>query len=201
MASFESCIYRAITLQPGESFTLPPGAEIVSATDANSLTSTCTIPDNLEELECYIFVLMGAVDSFNANLRAVWETNGSIGPNAFIQSITLGGITYDLDPDISGDDRGKFDVGTLAARITSSTALSSLMFDLGTSNTYDYPRGGVATLCFKTIPSVAAETYLTLTTFLLNVGSPAPQTTVRVYAQKLSDYEGVGGTCSCSSSI
>jgi hypothetical protein len=190
-----NCIYRSVSLQAGESFTLPPGAEIVSATDINAITSTCPIPDNLESLECYIIVLLANVD--NLTQTYVWEGCGN-DCNAYMTSITVGGVTYTFPSAFTADDRGKFDVGGVASYIASTPAISGMMLSLGTNNDYDYPRGGVATLCFKTTPSIAAETYLTLTTSLLGLGTPEPVTTVRVYAQKLSDYSGGAGTCACA---
>lgn len=192
-----NCIYRSVTLQAGESFTLPPGGEIVSATDLNSITSTCPLPDNLEELECYIFVLAANVDNLSATY--VWEGCGA-DCNAYMSNLTVGGITYTFPTALTADDRGKFDVSGLSAYITGNQSLNGLMLNLGTSTDYAYPNGGVATLCFKTTPSVAQETYLTLSTGVFGIGSPVPISTVRVYAQKLSDYGGGSGTCSCAAS-
>ena len=52
MAS-QNCIYKAVTMKAGEVFVLPPGAELISVTDANAVTSSCS--DNLPEaeLKCY----------------------------------------------------------------------------------------------------------------------------------------------------
>ena len=47
-----NCIYRAVTLQAGESFVLPPGAELLGVSDIGNITSTCNT-DNLEEALCY----------------------------------------------------------------------------------------------------------------------------------------------------
>ena len=201
-----NCIYRSVNLQAGESFTLPPGAEIVSATDINAITSTCPIPDNLESLECYVFVVM-ATHNFTDGATRVWMgANNSGDSNAFIVTITVGGVTYDLSPDIYADSNGVFDVGQLAAAISSNPSINGMMLSLGVAADYDGPplggawRGGVASLCFKTTASIAAETYITLTSTLFGLGSPEPVTTVRAYAQKLSDYSGEGGAgiCTCA---
>lgn len=52
-----SCTYQSVTLQTGDSFVLPPGATLISATDPNLLTSEngCADKDlaNLATVECY----------------------------------------------------------------------------------------------------------------------------------------------------
>ena len=52
MATTQNCIYKSVTLAAGEQFTLPPGAEIISATDINSFTSTCPKPTTLDTFVC-----------------------------------------------------------------------------------------------------------------------------------------------------
>jgi hypothetical protein len=194
-----NCIYRSVSLQVGESFTLPPGAEIVSATDLNSITSTCPLPDNLEALECYIFVLLAA-DPISSG-RGVWSGGSSGDENAFILTLTVGGVTYNI-PDIPADSNGIFDVGQLASVIASNPSINGMMLSLGVASGSDpaSTRGGVGTLCFKTTPSIAADTYLQLNTSLFNVGTPEPTTLVRLYPKKLSDYAGGVGTCTCAAS-
>jgi hypothetical protein len=194
MASVQTCVTKSITLQPGEPFNLPAGAEIISATDINSLSSTCPLPSDLEELECYIFVLAANVDNVTGTI--VWE--GCPDCNAYMPSITVGGTTYTFPSAFTADDRGKFDVAGLAAYIASNSSINGVMLNVGIDNDYDFPRGGVATLCFQTPPSVAAETYVTLYTQVIGLGLPAPTSVVRVYARKLSEYTGGAGTCACS---
>lgn len=36
-----NCIYKSVTLTAGETFVLPPGAELISASDSNAITNSC----------------------------------------------------------------------------------------------------------------------------------------------------------------
>ena len=48
-----NCIYKSVVLSPGETFVLPPGAELISASDPTAITNSCgdTIP--ITETKCY----------------------------------------------------------------------------------------------------------------------------------------------------
>lgn len=50
----ETCIYKSITLQAGEVFSLPPNAELLYVSDTDNVISSC---DDLPEIEtqCYVF--------------------------------------------------------------------------------------------------------------------------------------------------
>lgn len=52
MANIQTSLTKAVKLEAGEPFTLPPGAQLIAATNAAGLESTCELPD-LEQLECY----------------------------------------------------------------------------------------------------------------------------------------------------
>lgn len=191
-------IYRSVTLAPGEQFNLPPGAELLGATTISDITSTCPLPSNLEELDCYLFSMLANVENLDATY--VWEGCGG-DCNAYLESITVAGITYPISPALTADDRGKFDVAGLASFISTNASISGVLLNISGSTDYDYPRGGAATLCFKTFPSVAQDTYVTLATYLQGLGTPTPSTKVRVYAQLRSDYIAGGtpaATCNCS---
>lgn len=49
-----TCVYNTVSVNPGTSFILPPGASIISVSDVNSVTSECADLTNLETPECYI---------------------------------------------------------------------------------------------------------------------------------------------------
>lgn len=56
IAPSSSCIYKTVTLAVGETFTLPPGAEIVASTGGlESFTSTCPKPTELVPFVRYCF--------------------------------------------------------------------------------------------------------------------------------------------------
>lgn len=51
MAAIPTCVIKSVTLAAGESYVLPPGAQLIGATHLN-FTSTCEIP-TLETTQCY----------------------------------------------------------------------------------------------------------------------------------------------------
>lgn len=53
MAATTPCIYKSVTLQAGETFVLPPGAELISASSATAITSSCGDDIPVEETKCY----------------------------------------------------------------------------------------------------------------------------------------------------
>lgn len=58
------CTYQSISLQPGESFVLPPGAILIGATDSGQLSSAndCLDTANLEQRACY-FIEISQTDN------------------------------------------------------------------------------------------------------------------------------------------
>lgn len=77
-----ACIIKSVTLAEGETFVLPPGAELIGATDPGAITSVndCAPTDNLQTLACYTCIIgVGAEDG---NASQLWEaepTGGSGG--------------------------------------------------------------------------------------------------------------------------
>jgi hypothetical protein len=53
MAAETPCIYKSVTMSAGETFVLPPGAEIISVSDLGAITNSCPDPLPTEELSCY----------------------------------------------------------------------------------------------------------------------------------------------------
>jgi hypothetical protein len=83
-----TCIYKTVTLQNGEKYVLPSGAEIVSATNPSLITSACANLDNLENLQCFTCVL-GAAGA-DGNNGQLWEAkdSGSNNGAVFITGIS-----------------------------------------------------------------------------------------------------------------
>ena len=84
-------VYKTITLQPGESFTLPPGAELVAADDATSITSVndCAPTDDLEEYVCCA-VTIAETKEINRQALYYYEI--------FLQGIRIGEVNYPFTP-------------------------------------------------------------------------------------------------------
>jgi hypothetical protein len=197
MATPTPCAIRSITLQAGESYVLPPGAEIISATDVTLIQSNndCANLDNVEDLNCYIFVLIGGKNEGSDSNP--WQTDAETRVN----SLTVGQIIYSNVTAGMGD-AGNYFTDQLASIISADQNLNGILLDptsawaVDTETSPDNTRGAVATLCFKTVPSLAAEMYLTIQTRLAATPSPT-FAFAKVYPILYTDYTGVG-KCSCT---
>lgn len=189
---------KAITLAPGESYVLPPGADVLSVSVPGVVTAEkgCTDLENLEELTCYIFVLVGHRENGLVTQTFPWET-----PNASIIGITVNGINYPLTTTM--DSAGRFDVGAVGVWINNNPTLQGLFIDisvasaLGDNGGLAINRGAVTTMCFKTIPSVAKDMYLNVGTVLPNTVNGAATEDWRVYPVLYAEYTG-DGKCACT---
>ena len=189
MASFETCTYHTITLQPGEQFSLPPGATLLSVTDVGAITSTCDIPP-LESLACYIIPVYAA-DEVGCG-TGVWEG----GDNASLLGISVAGVYYEFPSPIPATSSGAFYTNLVSDFITSNSTLSGLLLDpTHDADADDACRGGAATVCFKTIPSIAPTIYIQLSTSLVSPSNVGMDT--RAYAIPYADFTGTA-KCACS---
>lgn len=145
----ENCVIKSVTLAPNEPFNLPAGAEILSATDINSLSSTCPLPTNLEEPACYAIQIQESIsDGGDAAYNDV-----------IITGVTVSGIHYPFPTNINPPNN----TGTPTSLINDfidrldQVGLGGLLTDWsGYQN--DIPNTGdaamVTLLCFKTPPSI-----------------------------------------------
>lgn len=191
-----ACAYRSITLQAGESYVLPPGAEIISATDPTLIESVndCANLDNIEELQCYIFVLIGGKNLGLYTPTVPWQS----GSETQVNSLTVGQIVYSNVSATMGD-AGDYFTSSLASIINADQNLNGILLDV-TSQWQDddgSDRGAVATLCFKTVPSLASQMYLTIQTRLIDTPPVETRAYAKVYPIPWDDYTGYG-KCSCS---
>lgn len=151
MASQSNCKYASITLNEGDQFTLPPGAVIIAATDTSAFTSTCPVPDNLENYACYISYFFAT------------EADGSA--NDICQDVCIYGIHINGEDigfseckavnkyDCSGCDMGPWLQNELNTMAGGSYNGIFKNFDVYCS--YDSGRGAVCAVNFKTLPSIA----------------------------------------------
>jgi hypothetical protein len=197
MASIQNCVYQSVTLQPGEPFNLPSGAEIISATDINSLSSTCPLPTDLEESECYIVSFIAReVDG----TRPPYQGGSASDKTFYIRGMVVNDIFYPFGGSggIVPDASGIFPVNDIVPYISANTTLNSLLTNFGSGSHFEGGAdGAVSTLCFKTIPSVAQGMYFILNTFIIGAGTPEPVTTLRVYPETRSSFGPTAGTCNC----
>lgn len=78
---------QTITLQPGESFVLPSGAQIIYTSDPENLQSDCAEIPNTEYACGYFFIVLDADNN----------DNHSMDMNTRYVSIKIGNITYTID--------------------------------------------------------------------------------------------------------
>lgn len=147
--------YLSVTLQAGNKFILPPGATIVGVSDITKIQSDCADLSQVEELECYIISINAADDQDSQS--PAWSNDTTT-----LDGIYVGGIFYDFGiPKGSWiGDGGDVRTDNLANWINTHPVLSNLLTCTGYSYGEDpgggQERGGVGTICFKTIPSLAS---------------------------------------------
>lgn len=89
-----NCIYKTVTLQAGEKFVLPPGAEIVSVSDTGAVESDCTADLPEAEMKCY---------------RIRWVTNvDTEGPLLYIGGFVTGGVVIPARNNAWDDEESAF---------------------------------------------------------------------------------------------
>lgn len=185
MATQEICTYKSVTLQPGEVFTLPPGATLVSATDVNAITSTCAIP-TLETLECYCLRVIiqndtgGATEPFQYN--AV-KTNG----------LWVGETFYPW-ADGDGTIQNFSDIQDhMFEWMAAMPSIGGLFSGFCQTNQSEGSYGDGFTLCFKTIPSIGNNLKLEYQTYD-HMQGPS-NLVVLIPAEKYADTP--GSKCGC----
>ena len=188
------CIYRSIALAAGESFVLPPGAELIGATDSTQLSSEndCANLDNVETPECYCFQIVcteeggGTTPVFkedNVSITGLYvaSTNTSY-PFTIANPTTIQSIYY-----------------TGEAALQSTQTIGGLITN--TCKAYDSDssgdRGQVVTLCFKTLPSIGDYLFLKAQTGALL--TPDFTAYYDIPAQKYADT--IGTKCECTDSL
>lgn len=195
-----SCIIKSVTLAAGESYVLPPGAELIAASNTNLITVSpveCTPTDNLETFTCYIFAMVGHANNQYVG-SAAWTDETSR-----INEFHVGGVINPID--VHMNSKGVWDVLALRSWMITNPAVSGLFLDITTSaGSSEYllaNSGGVSTLCFKTIPSVASSMYLSVRSSQpgINVGGTGTGQTKdwRIYPVPLSQYIGANA-CICT---
>jgi hypothetical protein len=162
-------INKSVILAPGESFTLPPGSTIIAV--SGDLTSTCESLPEPETLSCYY--IQWEIEGDDEGSDA-WE-------NGTIDTLIVGGTTYtvNLDAFISNEGIAPALVSIFAS-VGLFSGISTGVEVVGAMNKFG--------ICFKTIPSIAADMYLQITS--------ADHTQGRFYPRLVS--EGTEVPCACS---
>ena len=140
--------YRSVTLAPGESYVLPAGATILSASDPGLITSqnNCADLENLESLECYATILGEAGEGAGSD-TVVYDV------------VTINGLRVD---NVLYNFTTAFNVGDTQAALRAcidTTPFGPMIIDLGTGGAGTTNRGVVAYVVFKTLPAIANDLY------------------------------------------
>lgn len=111
-----SCIYKSVIMGPGETFVLPPGAELVSVSDIGALTSSCPDEFPTEELKCYRIAWAFNIDpEGNRTIKAIVSQSGSPfppGPGFALAHVpNTGGAWEDTDNDTAPINIDKISIG------------------------------------------------------------------------------------------
>jgi hypothetical protein len=186
-----TCVYKTVTLQNGEKFVLPSGAEIVSATDPSLITSDCVNLDNLEIPVCYGFILVARQD-WNSGRSQPYDGEGD---DLYYDGVYLNNVFY------------PFPAGTLywGSGPSPEDALASLPFgnlitNVCSSSSDDSFRNSYKTyIIFNTIPSIGDNLILKAQTDAPNSSSGIPQVEFRIPCKTREDIiaEGNSGVCNC----
>ena len=172
MALFENCIYKTVTLQPNEPFNLPPGAELISATDVNALSSSCGPLTNLEQAENYVLMIAGPTDVDVDN----YYGDGRM----YIQGYEINGVytgfstTYPNrgNPDTALANEGCFDTVAVGNAILTIPGVIAV----NTANGLEYYSGTPDNGCkcawtIKIVPSIAENLKIRVYT-VAELGNP-----------------------------
>jgi hypothetical protein len=155
----QNCVIKTITLQPGEPYNLPPGAELISATDINALTSTCPLPPNLEQPEYWVLILASSENDDSAD----YYSNPRFGIGGYELSGVYTSFSkyYPMGTDPNQADEGCWDLNDVKNGFLTIPGV----FGINTVNGLEYEDGLDENGCknawtFKIIPSVAKNLYI-----------------------------------------
>jgi hypothetical protein len=174
----ENCIIKTVTLQPGEPYNLPPDARLISATNINALTSTCPIPENLEEPADYVLMIGAPTDVDPEN----YYGDGRL----YIQGYELNGVYTGFsttfpnqgNPDSDLAAEGCYDtvaVGNALLTIPGVLAVNTANGLEYNSGSFSPENGCKCAWTVKIIPTIASALRIRLYT-QAELGNPNPNT-------------------------
>lgn len=143
-----TCITKAVSLAPGESFVLPPGATLIGASDSGAFTSTCDVPD-LETLQCYVALIGASV--IDGSVQQYFEAT-----NSHALGIIYNGTYYPFSTVYSANFVGAFPLVPLMSDLGTQAAAAGAFIAATGTGIFTNPGNGILTfILIKTIPSVA----------------------------------------------
>lgn len=155
MAAITTCITKSATLVPGETFILPPGAEIVGVSSLVGLESGCVDLENIPTMTCYVALI--GTNPRNGNLVNYYEGTGE-GVGGAVKGYKYEGTDYDFSRQFNAHgsndtESGQLDDFALLANELKSRVPAIVAVKTGIMT--DSQRGVINYLFIKTIPSVA----------------------------------------------
>lgn len=147
-------VYRTISLVPGESFTLPPNASVVTYT--GDLTSTCDILPDPEDLACYATIFTVADDR---NPSVPYE-------RVYIKGFRINDEDmFFVNSDINVDAGAEDITSSLTTSINTNSKLRVILNNVcggryATSSSGGQVIGSQYVVSFKAAPSLMKESYL-----------------------------------------
>lgn len=158
--------YTVVTLAEGESYVLPPGAVLVGASDPSLLTSLndCLDLTGVETPECYGFYFHESVANPNPGFG-----------DTVLEGIQINNVRYPFSSSIVVTNAAYFCDDCVPTALVNafsnavlSTSIGNVFTDItGYSDDWNQPvfpsnpdRANIFVLCWKTIPSLAAEAYV-----------------------------------------
>ena len=187
IAPTTTCITNTITLVSGQSFILPPGSKIVGASDVNSIESACADLNNLEQYECFV-AIVGTNFMQNIDNEVTYGSRGKSNNNTFIEDYAINNVHIKFPSKMileTGDNNGYFQAANVVSNLETIPGVMAASYN-GTDNTsggrQSYP--GISYFVIKTLPSVALNVQLVLTTFVSQTSIQGTNTSFQRFAFK-----------------
>lgn len=182
MATTQNCTFKSVTLAAGEQFVLPPGAEIVAATNGlEDYTSTCAKPTSLESPTCYSFRFSGRY-SERGNYTENWESDSSDKLNYSVTGITVDTIYYPFTTAFQGTTNQATVLAAL--NTTPFTGMFTSFNNIGGGDNHSWTNG----FTFATIPSIGDTMYFEIQTEIQNQNPFTGSTPASVRVIKTSEF-------------
>ena len=179
--SSTNCIFKSVTLAANEQFSLPPGAEIVSASGGlDSFNSTCPKPTSIETPQCYGFVIAANEGTYGSHTEPFEETQ------IFFTGLAVNGTSYPFS------NQTGFDAGAVSTAM-GTTSIGSVFSGFAVADNSDR-YGWHQYIVFKTIPSIAKNLELVGYTLAGNQGSGFANAIFRIPAYTLNELSGLGNS-------
>ena len=171
--SIAPCTIKTVTLQANETFVLPPGAELIFATDSSLITVSpveCTPTDNLETLKCYAYRFSGQRGSAN-NRTENWEKYS--GGNFYVNGIVVNDVYYPFTSPIQGWDPTTQNFQDAINTVTQYSGILNVYYsDYSEDSRQSNGGSGWTNVVYiKTIPSIANTLLFKISTVVQNQDS------------------------------